>query len=62
MYFFSIYVLGDYDDWAHFDLKLNDDVICSTLPDHNGGGVQDFAPGSRSAVVDVAAGNYLSLE
>ena len=40
-----------------FDLELNDDIICSTLPDHNDGGVQDFGPGSCSAVVDVVAGN-----
>ena len=36
-------------------MRLNDDVICTSRPDHNE--LSDLAPGSCSAVVDVVTGN-----
>ena len=57
VYYFSTYLLVDNGEYGHFDMTLNDDVICTTVPDHNSSGASDLAPGSCSAVVDVVAGN-----
>ena len=59
VYYFSTYLLVDDGESAYFDMTLNDDVICSTFPDHNSNGAGDFAPGSCSAVTDAVAGNIL---
>ena len=62
MYYFSVYVLVDDGEYGCFDMRLNDDVICTTYPDHSHNGATDLAPGSCSAVVDVMAGDvYLNL-
>ena len=60
VYYFSIYVYVDDGEYGRFDMTLNDDVICSTFPDHNNSGAGDFAPGSCSAVVQVVAGKQLN--
>ena len=57
VYYFSTYLLVDLGEFGRFDMQLNDDIICSTWPDHNNNGASDYAPGSCSAVVDVMAGN-----
>ena len=41
---------------GRFDMMLNDDIICSTVPDHSNNGASDYVTGSCSAVVDVVAG------
>ena len=51
---------GDIGEAAHFDMTLNDDVICSTIPDHSDNGDSDWAAGSCSAAVDVVAGKCCS--
>ena len=56
VYYFSTYVLVQYGEYGQFDMQLNDDVICSTLPDHDHNGDQDYAPRSCSAVINVVAG------
>ena len=56
VYYFSTYVLVDDGESGRFDMMLNDDVICTTWPDHNNNGANDVVPGSCSAVVDVVAG------
>ena len=40
VYYFSTYLLVDPSEYGRFDMRLNDDVICTTYPDHfnNGGG------------------------
>ena len=57
VYYFSMYFMVDSGEYGRFDMFLNDDVICSTHPDHSDNGAGDDAPGSCSAVVDVVAGN-----
>ena len=57
VYYFSTYMLGDDGEYGRFDMVLNDDVICSTILDHDDSGTSDCAPGSCSAVVHVVAGN-----
>ena len=56
MYYFSTYLLVEIGDYGVFYITLNDDIICSTFPDHFDSG-PDVATGSCSAVVDVVAGN-----
>ena len=56
IYYFSTYLLVQYIESGRFDMRLNDDVICSTQPDYTTAGT-DYAAGSCSAVVDVATGN-----
>ena len=56
VYYFSAYVLVQYGESGWFDMTLNDDVICSTYPDHNN---NVYAPGSCSAVVHVTSGPIL---
>ena len=61
VYYFSIYIYVDDGEWAGFEMRLNDDDICTTWPDHYNNGDRDRAPGSCSAVVEVVAGNmYLN--
>ena len=57
VYYFSTYVLVQTGEAATFDMRLNDDVICTTLPDHSNNGASDYAPGSCSTVVDIVTGN-----
>ena len=57
IYYFSTYVLVVPGEYAYIDMTLNDDVICSTRPDHSNNGAGDHVPGSCSAVVDVVAGD-----
>ena len=57
VYYFSIYLYVDDGEHGQFDMELNDDVICTTRPDQNSNGANDYAPGSCSVVVDVVAGN-----
>ena len=56
VYYFSTYLLGDDGEYARFDMRLKDDIICSTYPDHNNNGLIDLAPGSCSAIVNLVAG------
>ena len=56
VYYFSVYVLVNAGEWGRIDMTLNDDIICTALGDHNDNGAVDNAPGSCSAVVDLAAG------
>ena len=60
VYYFSNYLLVDDGEHGLFDMRFNDDVICSTHPDHSNNGNGDYAPGSCSAVVDIVAGKYCS--
>ena len=57
LYYFSVYVVGDAGELGIFAMHLNDDVICTTYPNHDDNGALDYAPGSCSAVVEVVAGN-----
>ena len=56
VYYFSTYLLGDDGESGRFDMRLNDEVICTAFSDHNNGGF-DYPSGSCSAIVDVVAGN-----
>ena len=57
VYYFFTYLLVQPGEYSYFDMTLNDDVICTAYGDHNHNGTSDYAPGSCSAVVDVAAGD-----
>ena len=52
VYYFSTYLLSFGGEYGRFDMRLNDDVICTAFADHSNNG-----PGSCTAVVDVIAGN-----
>ena len=56
VYYFSTYLVVQIGEWGHFDMSLNDDVICLSYPDHLDSG-PDLAAGPCSAVVDAAAGD-----
>ena len=56
VYYFSTYLLVDAGEYGNFDMYLNNDVICSTLLDHTSSGVDDYPPGSCSAVANLVAG------
>ena len=55
-YYFATYVTVYEGEWGRFDMRLNNDVICTTLPDHAENGDLDYVPGSCSAVVSAVAG------
>ena len=55
VYYLSTYVLVTAGEYARFDMRLNDVIICSMFPDTQNG-VSDVATGSCSAVVDIVAG------
>ena len=55
VYYFSMYLLIQDGEWSRYDIRLNDDVICSIFPDHSANG-EDVAPVSCTAVVNVVAG------
>ena len=57
VYYFSTYVLVQDGELERFEMRLNDDGICSSYSDHNNNGAGDYPPGSCSAVVKVATGN-----
>ena len=57
VYYFSIYFEVDSGEAAGFSMRLNNDVICTTWPDHSNNGDGDYPSGSCSAVVNVVAGN-----
>ena len=57
MYYFSTYLYIQQGEYAYFNMHLNDDVICSTWPDHSDNGDLDYTQGSCSAVVDVVEGD-----
>ena len=59
IYFFSTYLLGSMGEFAEFEMMLNDEMICSTYPDHNHNGAMDFAPASCTAVVEAFAGECI---
>ena len=59
VYYFSTYLLVNPGEAGLFDMKLNDDVICTTYPDQSD--TTDLAPGSCSAVVDVVAGEVFKI-
>ena len=54
VYYFSTYLLVEY---SYFDMRLNDDVICSTRPDQSNSSVSDVPSGSCSAAVNAVAGD-----
>ena len=56
VYYFSLYVLVQTGEFAGIDMTLNDDIICSIEPDHSAAG-SDYAQGSCSAIINVAAGD-----
>ena len=56
IYYFSTYLLGSEGEFGEFDIRLNDDIICTTYLDHSHNGDIDYAPGSCSAVIDVVVG------
>ena len=41
-------------------MKLNDNIICSTVPYHSNNGGSDTIPGSCTAIVNVTTGKYCS--
>ena len=55
VYFVSTFALVGLGEQGRFDMRLNDDVICSIWPDHFNSG-DDAVGGSCSAVVDIVAG------
>ena len=55
VYYFSVYLTVEPAEWARFDIRFNDDFICSTYPDHSNL-ESGYVPGSCSAVVDAVAG------
>ena len=57
VYYFSIFVRVQVGESAGFEIRLNNDAMCTTWPDQNSNGASDAAPGSCSVVVDVVAGN-----
>ena len=56
VYYFSVYLLVQYSEFGRFDMRLNDDVICTAYGDHDDGGF-DYPSASCSAVMNVIAGN-----
>ena len=57
VYYFSVFVRVQESEAAGFDIRVNDDVMCTTWPDHSDNGDFDLPTGSCSAVVDLVGGN-----
>ena len=58
MYFVSTFLLVYYAEYGRFDMRANDDVICTAVGDHdNDGGLNDHSQAACTAMVAVTAGN-----
>ena len=57
VYYFSVYLRVDAGELGRFDMRLNDDIICTTYPDHDDSAELDYASGSCSVVVNLIAGD-----
>ena len=49
LYYFSTYILAQNSEGCIFDVRLNDDDICTARADHNE--LNDYAPGSFAHVL-----------
>ena len=59
IYYFSTFLYVSPSEYGAFDMLLNDDIICTTRPDHDDPDSIDYPSGSCSAVVNVVAGDIL---
>ena len=57
VYYFSTYLLAQNAEYGRFDMRLNDDIICTAFADHYTSGDSDYAQGACSAIVDAIAGD-----
>ena len=55
VYYFSTYLLVQTGEWGHFEIRLNDNVICTAFGDQDNDGV-DFAQCGCGAVISVVEG------
>ena len=55
-FFFSIYMSVDYGEFAHLEIEVNDDVMCTAQGDNNESGASDAPQATCSAVVYLAEG------
>ena len=54
-YYFSSFVLVSPGELGSFDMRLNDDVVCTAFGDQNNNGV-DYPQGGCGAVLSVVEG------
>ena len=57
-YFFSTFLLGNWRNVAHFDMRINGDVLCSVRVDQEEQ-VSDFPQSSCTAAIYAEEGTYL---
>ena len=58
-YYFSVYLVGSHSEDVHFDMELNDDVICTSFLDQGNSGDLDYPSASCSAIVNIVDGNAI---
>ena len=49
----------DQGEFARFDIRLNDDLICTAQGDHSNNGEADVSQAACGAVVEVTAGTFV---
>ena len=56
LYYFSTYLTVESDEYARFQMMLNDEVLCSPVGDHDEGNDFSLPQGTCSATTDVSEG------
>ena len=54
LYYFSTYLTVESDEYARFQMMLNDEVLCSPVGDHDEGNDFSLPQGTCSATTDVS--------
>ena len=58
-YYFSTYLSVYFDQWAYFDMEVNNETVCTAFGDHSNIESSEAAHTSCSAVVNVIEGKYV---
>ena len=56
LYYFHVHVLVDDGEKGNFNLKRNNELLCSLNGDNNNSGTKDFATGTCAATVMLNTG------
>ena len=55
LYYFSVYLLGDYGEFAYFDIQINGGILCTVNVDQQS--ITDYPQSGCSAAIYAAEGS-----
>ena len=59
VYYFSTFLLVDQGEFARFDIRLNDNLICAAQGDQSNNGDADVSQAACGAVAEVSEGIFV---